>query len=250
MRLNKYIAHNSKYSRRDADKLIADESVMIRNKIITDFSYDVVEGDRVFINGKLLHQKDEYTIIIYNKVKGELVTRRDDRNRKTIFHTLPTKFRHFRTIGRLDYASEGLILLSDNVEMVTELMSGDYEREYIVKFYGTITEDMKIAMGNGLEIDDSLEGAHELNKISTIKFKPFIRCVIKKNSPTYSTVKVTLQEGKNRELRRFFAHFNREVLDIKRLSYAGISLNALPSGKWRYLTKDEYKNIRSIVSKN
>ncbi len=116
MRLNKYIAHNTKYSRREADRLIEEGQVRVNRKVMKDFSYDVVYGDRVEIKGRLVNQrrKGEMTVIVYNKPKGVLVTKKDDRGRATIYHKLPGKFRHFIPIGRLDFASEGLLLLTDS----------------------------------------------------------------------------------------------------------------------------------------
>ena len=113
MRLNQYIAHHSTYSRREADKLIQEGRVSINKRIIQDFSYQV-ENQKVYVNDKLLKEREAYTLIVYNKPKGELVSKKDDRGRKTIFDSLPKRFAHFTPIGRLDFASEGLLLLSDD----------------------------------------------------------------------------------------------------------------------------------------
>jgi len=112
VRINKYISHNTKYSRREADELIKAGRVKIGHKIVTDLSTKVESGDKVFLNGKLIKPKHKFTVIVYNKPKGELVTKRDDRGRRTIYDSLPKKFSHFIPIGRLDFASEGLLLLA------------------------------------------------------------------------------------------------------------------------------------------
>lgn len=111
MRLNQYIAHHSKYSRREADKLILEGKVSIKHKVITDFAYQVQEGEKIYLNEKLLKAKEEYTIIVYHKPKGELVSKKDDRGRRVIFDSLPKRFAHFTPVGRLDFTSEGLLLL-------------------------------------------------------------------------------------------------------------------------------------------
>ena len=99
MRLNKYISHNTKYSRRDADRLIEAGNVTLGRKVIKEFGYEVQKGDRIFIKGKLVKERTEITVIVYNKPKGVLVTKKDDRGRTSFYHKLPVKFRHFVPIG-------------------------------------------------------------------------------------------------------------------------------------------------------
>ena len=246
MRLNKYISHNSKYSRREADALIFDGKVRVNNKPVTNPATNVEEGDRIIINGKYIKRADEFSVIIYNKNKAELVTKNDPRGRKTIFHSLPTRFRHFMPVGRLDYASEGLIILSDSHEVVETLMTSDLPRVYRVKIKGSITDSITNAMKEGITINNK-KGAHELSNITTLTLKPFINYEIIKNRDDYSILKVAISEGKNRELRRFFANFDREVVDLKRDSYGWISLNQLKQGKWRFLDKQEYKLLHDYL---
>lgn len=250
LRINKFISHNSKYSRREADKLIADGRVKIGHKVIIDPSTQIGPEDNVFIDSNFLKRKDEsqYTVIVYNKLKGELVTKKDPMGRKTIYDTLPSKYSDFIPVGRLDFASEGLILLTDSPKVASALMHSDLERMYKVKIKGNITTAMKDAMTHGIEIKFSSKGAHERSKIENITFAPFVGFTVLKDAPTYSKLKVIISEGLNRELRRFFAHFDREVSDLKRLEYGGISLNNLPSGKSRFLTKDEYKSLHFYLN--
>ncbi len=134
MRLNQYISHNSKYSRREADRLILDGRVNIEKRKATPTSI-LQEGERVFIDGKYLKPKDEenYTLIIYHKPKGELVSKKDDRGRRTIYHSLSSQYAHFVPVGRLDYASEGLLILTDSKKVATKLMQSELERVYLLK---------------------------------------------------------------------------------------------------------------------
>ncbi|BCD67197.1 pseudouridine synthase [Nitratiruptor sp. YY09-18] len=247
MRLNKYISHNTTYSRREADKLIQDGHVKVNRQIVKEPFYDVKEGDKVFVKGKLIKPKAGYTVIVYNKPKGELVTKKDDRGRKTIYDSLPGKFRHFIPVGRLDFASEGLLLLTDSPKVAQALMEGDIPRVYNVKIRGSVTPQMEQAMREGLELEDASAGGHEKSEIKNMRFAPFFAYRIDKNSPTYSKLKVALTEGKNREIRRFFAHYGKDVVDLKRVEYGWIKLNALPTGKTRYLTKDEYKKLHEYL---
>ncbi|OQX49657.1 MAG: pseudouridine synthase [Epsilonproteobacteria bacterium 4484_20] len=196
MRLNKYISHHTKYSRREADRLIEEGEVKLNRKVIREFGYEVQEGDQVSVKGRPVKPSSELTVIVYNKPKGVLVTKKDDRGRATIYHKLPGKFRHFVPVGRLDYASEGLLILTDNIEVATALMESDLDRA---------------------------EGK------------------------SFTKLRVTITEGKNRELRRFFGHFDAKVLDLKRVAYGGIELNNLPTNKTRFFTRREYDDLHKFI---
>jgi len=247
VRLNKYISHNTTYSRREADRLIKEGFVKVNKKIVKEPFYEVKKGDKVYLKGKPVKEKKDLTVIVYHKPKGELVTKKDDRGRKTIYDSLPVKFRHFIPVGRLDFATEGLLLLTDSPKVAQALMESDLERIYKVKIKGSITPAMQIAMQEGLELEDATKGAHEKTEIKSMVFAPFYAYWIIKNDPKYSKLKIALTEGKNREIRRFFAHFGRDVMDIKRLEFGGVALNALPVGKTRFLTKKEYEDLREFL---
>jgi len=249
MRINKYISHNTKYSRREADRLIEDGEVTIDKRVVNDFAYDVQEDDRVFIKGKQVKVSNELTIIIYNKPKGTLVTKKDDRGRTTIYHKLPGKFRHFVPIGRLDYASEGILLLTDTPEVATALMESSLDRTYNLKIDKPISEEMITAMKEGLVLEDARAGAHEKSKIYSMEFAPFAHFEVRSEGKNFSKLRVTITEGKNRELRRFFAHFEAKVLDLKRVSFGGIDLNNLPTNKTRFFTRREYDDVHKFMKR-
>lgn len=252
VRLNKFLSHNSNYSRREADKLIEEGRVKVNGKVVTNLATKVSSKDEVHIGKKAIKEDKNkiYTVIVYNKPKGEIVSKKDPQGRKTIYDSLDNKYKHFLSVGRLDYASEGLLLLSDSVEVVDALMHSDLERVYKIKVNGVITKPVEQAMQNGLEIEDATSGAHKNNKIKSMSFSPFLAYDIQSNGEKFSKIKVVISEGKNRELRRFFAHFGLDVLDLKRLEYGGISLNNLPTGKTRFLNKDEYKNLRIFMNED
>jgi len=247
LRLNKFISHHTTFSRREADKLIFEGKVKVNGKVVTNPAYDVEVGDKVAVNGKPVKKSTKYTCIVYNKPRGELVTKKDPKGRKTIYDSLPKKYKHFIPVGRLDFASEGLLILTDSPKVADALMNSDLPRVYKLRIKGDITREMEVAMQEGVEVGS--EGAHEKTNQEKIKLKPFLNYQIIKNSPKYSTIKVAIGEGKNRELRRFFAHFGRDVLDLKRLSYGWVSLNALPTGKTRYFDKREYKLLKEFLQK-
>lgn len=248
MRLNKYIAHHSSYSRREADKAIQDGYVRVDGEIETNPATDVEEGvNIVYVSGKQVSPRDKYTVIVYNKPKGELVTKSDPKGRKTIYDSLSKEYRHYIPVGRLDFASEGLLLLTDASKVASALMESDLERIYKIKIKGEVTSEMESAMLNGMILDDATAGGHSHSKVTSMEFKPFIGYKIQKNEHNYSILKVALNEGKNRELRRFFAHFGAEIADLKRISFAEIELNNLPTGKVRFLSRSEYSALGKFL---
>lgn len=246
MRLNKFISHNTKYSRRAADDLISSSRVSINGKIISDLSSRVDENDEVSLDGKIIKIKAAHTFIVYNKPKGELVTHKDDRSRRIIFDSLPKHFGGFVSVGRLDFASEGLIILGDDKKIVSLLESSSLERSYNIKIAHTLSDDMIKSMFDGVYIENALDGAHEKTTIKSMHIKPIKDLKILHQSTTHTRLRITITEGKNTELRRLFAHFKRPILDLKRVSFGPFFLNSLKSGSWRYFSKDEYKILRQL----
>ncbi|MEA3374000.1 MAG: pseudouridine synthase [Campylobacterota bacterium] len=249
MRLNKFIAHYSTYSRREADKAIQDGYVRVDDEVETNPATQVDERwAKVYISGKKIVPTDQFTVIAYSKPKGELVTKSDPKGRRTIYDTLDHKYKHFIPVGRLDYATEGLLLLTDASRVANALMTSKLERVYKVKIKGLVTEEMEAAMTNGLVLDDATAGGHYESEVTGMHFAPFYAYQIQKNRGDYSILKIAIGEGQNREIRRFFAHFGAEVADLKRLSFGGIELNNLPTGKTRFLSRSEYGSLHQFLA--
>ncbi len=249
MRLNKYISHNTPYSRREADRLIEEGLITVNRQPMKDFSYQVQPGDKVTVKGRLVEprKRGEVTMVVYNKPRGVLVTKKDDRGRATIYHKLPGKFRHFIPVGRLDYASEGLLLLTDNPEIADVLMRSRLPRSYNIKIDKPLSEEMLRSMREGLVLEDAREGGHEASEIIRMEFAPFQEVTIRSQSGRYTKLRVTITEGKNRELRRFFGHFGAKVLDLKRVAFGWAELNNLPENKTRYFTRQEYETLHQYL---
>ena len=247
MRINKYISHNTKYSRREADELIMSGEVRNNKETIRDLSYQVEDGDKIFVKGRPIEKRKEVTVIVYNKPKGVLVTKKDDRDRATIYHKLSGKYRHFIPIGRLDYASEGLLMLTDTPRVAEVLMESNLPRSYNIKIDKPLTPAMEQAMQEGLELEDASSGAHEKSKIKSMSFAPFEKYEVRSIGKNFTKLRVIISEGKNRELRRFFGHFDAKVLDLKRVAFGGIELNNLPTNKTRYFTRQEYDDLHKFL---
>lgn len=265
MRFNHFLSIVAKISRREADRLITqglvkvDNSIISHNSIFPDWIInakdikDIYRGLRlnkdfkIFIDKKLLKMQnnEKFSAIIYHKSKGELVSTKDIFDRKLIYHSLNSKFSHFMPVGRLDFASEGLLILSDSKEVVSRLMHSNLERTYLIKIDSKINENMLKSMEEGLSISNTRVGANARSKIVDMEFAPMKYKVIKNSN--ISKLKIIISEGKNRELRRFFAYFNANILDLKRVSYGFLNLNALPVGKTRYFTRQEYNMLRGFL---
>ncbi|RDU72314.1 rRNA pseudouridine synthase [Helicobacter aurati] len=261
MRLNHFIALHSKYSRRESDKLIETGRVRINQILASRFTNvptlaiqnprEAQKDFRIFIDGKLLnyvsgHAKRRWSAIVYHKKKGELVSKVDPRGRPVIYDSLDSKYAHFMPVGRLDFASEGLLILSDNREVVRLLMESSLKRVYLVKIDSVVHQKIIDAMTNGLSLKNSKAGGHALGSSVSMDF-PAMDFQILKNGK-FSKLKLSLNQGRNREIRRFFAHFRANVLDLKRVSYGFVSLNALPLGTTRFFTKDEYRELKNFMS--
>ncbi len=249
MRINQFLSHNTKFSRREADEIIKQGRVKI-NRTRANLNDKVAENDRVFVDSREIKPQSKYTIIIYNKPKGELVSKSDPRGRRVIYESLGARFAHFMPVGRLDYASEGLLVMSDSAEIVNALSGSALTRVYNLKIDGKITPKILDAAQNGLKLDDARAGAHKHSKITAMEFAPFAFLEVVRESGGYTKIKVGITEGQNRELRRFFAHFGISVLDLRRVSFGFLHLNALPSGKSRFLEKSEYKKVREFLKES
>ena len=249
MRLNKYISHNTRYSRREADRLIEAGEVQVNRRIVREYGYEVQPDDKLTVKGRpvIPRKRGEVTMVVYNKPRGVLVTKKDDRGRTTIYHKLPGKFRHFIPVGRLDYASEGLLLLTDNPEVADRLMRSRLPRTYNLKIDKPLTPEMIRAMEEGLILEDAREGGHERSSITRMEFAPFLGVQVRGQSSKYTKLRVTITEGKNRELRRFFAHFGAKILDLKRVAFGEITLSNLPENKTRYFTRQEYDDLHQFL---
>lgn len=249
-RLNKYISHNTKYSRREADDLIINKRVKVNNKVVDNLATKVQENDKVKIDNKLIYLKEHFTVLVYHKKKGEIVSKKDDRGRKTIYDTLSKRYSNYLSIGRLDFASEGLLLLTDSPVIADALMHSNIERMYYLKIKGEVSDSMIKAMKEGLRATDATKGAHPLTDITTMTFSPFLAFGILGSSGRYTKLKVVINEGQNRELRRFFGYFDADVVELKRVSFGRVDLGMLKPGKSRFLTSGEYDDLRSFLKES
>ena len=218
-RISKVIARSSQYSRRQVEQLIIEGRVKIDGKIIDRPNINVSSSNKILLDKKIIDYKTNDEIFIFNKPRGCLVTHSDPEGRKTIFNIIPKKFEKYISIGRLDYNSEGLLLLTNNgdIKRYFELPKNNFERSYKVKVQGKIDDKIIKSLKKGLFI----------NKI---KYKPII-ALVENSTPTYTWIIMILREGKNREIRNIFESFNMTVTRLIRISYGPYKLGKTKKGE-------------------
>ncbi len=225
MRINRYLAASGVASRRECDKLIADGKVKINGKTAV-LGAEVEEGAEVFVNGnKVTLKKNEYYLL--NKPKGYICSVSDEKGRKTVMDLMPQNVGRIYPVGRLDYDSEGLLIMTTDGELAQKLTRPENEvpKTYLVKVEGVVTESMLNPVRSGIEIDGYLTKKCKAHVVETNK--------------AYTKIHITLTEGKNREIRKMFAAIGKEVTLLKRIKVGEITLRGLDRGAYRKLTPAE-----------
>jgi len=228
VRLNKFISSNSEYSRRKADELINQGHISINGKINTEMGTVIDSSkDVIKINGKTISEKIEQNIYLaLNKPQNYITTRNDEFGRQTIMELLP-KNKNLKPVGRLDKNSEGLILISNDGEFINRYTHPKFEceKEYFAVIEGQIKEAEINKLTRGVVIDEY--------KTAPAKIK------IIKIQPKETTLKITIQEGRNRQIRKMFALVKHPVKYLQRVRIGTIFLQDLGIGKYRNLTPEE-----------
>ena len=232
MRLNKFFSSFGVDSRRECDRLIAEGGVTVNGKTAV-IGQEINSDDEVFVNGKkAVLQKNEYYIL--NKPKGYICSVSDDRGRKTVLDLMPKNIGRIYPVGRLDYDSEGLLILTTDGELAQHLThpSNAVPKTYLVKIEGTLTETALNPIRSGIEVDGYVTKKCKAHIVETNK--------------TYTKIHITLTEGKNREIRKMFAAIGKEVTLLKRIKIGELNLRGLDRGSYRKLNKQEISYLMSL----
>ncbi len=233
-RLQKIIASSGYCSRRKAEDLIKKGSVFVNGQKITELGTKVNTSDEIKINGEVLTQENKEYYLLY-KPRGVVTTTSDDKNRKTVIDLINTNKRIY-PVGRLDYDTTGVLLLTNDGEFANILMhpSNNIEKVYLVKIIGLLAKDELAALRNGVIIDG----------IKTARAKVKIKQYNK--SSNMSLIEITIHEGKNHQVKKMFEAVNHQVDKLKRERIAFFDLKGLKSGEYRRLTIKEVKKIYSF----
>lgn len=231
-RLQKVIANSGYCSRRKAEDLIEQGKVLVNGELVTTLGTKVNENDAIIVEGKILKNEEDKVYYLLNKPRGIISSSNDDKNRKTVVDLIDTDKRIY-PIGRLDYDTTGLIILTNDGTLSNKLMhpSNGVEKKYVAKLNKFFDiADLK-TLEKGVIVDN-------------IKCKP-TRVKIKKNDriKDYSIVEITIVEGRNHIVKRVFENLGYLVDKLSRIEYAFLSIDNLRSGEYRELTKKEIKKL-------
>ena len=230
MRINKYLASSGIASRRESDKLVQDGRVTVNGKVVS-LGVEVSDSDKVCVDGKPVSiKKNEYYIL--NKPKGYICSVSDDRGRKTVLDLMPKNIGRIYPVGRLDYDSEGLLILTTDGELAQHLThpSNNVPKTYLVKVEGRLTESDLNPIRSGIEIDGYVTKKSKANIVETNK--------------DFTKAHITIYEGKNREIRKMFSAIGKEVSLLKRIKIGELSLKGLDRGEYRKLTNHEVEYLK------
>ena len=234
MRINKFLAEKGVASRRHADEMIAAGRVKI-NGVVATLGANVEDTDEVLVDNVLLsreEKKEEYYIM--NKPKGVICTVSDDRGRKTVMDLLPDSVGRVFPVGRLDYETEGLLILTNDGDLAFRLThpTSEIPKTYLVRIEGTMTEKDLNPIRSGVELDGVLTKKCKAHIVETDK--------------AYTKVHITITEGRNRQVRRMFEAIGRSVAFLKRVSIGRLKLTGLDRGEVRPLTEQEIIYLKGL----
>lgn len=229
-RINKYLSEIGFCSRREADRLLEQGSIII-NGVVPEMGTKVSDEDEIFVNGVNIKKTDEKPVYIaLNKPVGIVCTTDTKRERDNIIEFVNHPKRIF-PIGRLDKPSEGLILLTNDGDIVNKILRSrnNHGKEYIVRVDKPITPKFLMQMRGGIPILDTVTNKCEVEQIDNLSFR------------------IVLTQGLNRQIRRMSEFCGYEVKKLKRIRVLNIKLD-LPPGKWRDLTEAEVSELKALVS--
>jgi 23S rRNA pseudouridine2605 synthase len=238
-RLQKIIAAAGIASRRKAEELITGGLVSVNGQVVTELGSKAdPERDHIRVNGKLLHGPQRHIYLLMNKPRGYVTTLHDPEGRPTVTDLLHGVGARVYPVGRLDYASEGLLLLTNDGEFANRLMkaASHVPKTYMVKVAGIPPAESLARLRAGLFI--SSEGG---KRVKTAPAK--VRVIRQAANPWYE---ITLMEGRNRQIRRMFEEIGHHVEKIKRVRYGPLELDVHP-GEFRRLTQQEVARLKSAA---
>ena len=236
MRLQKYMAMCGVAARRKCEEIIREGRVTVNGETVTEMGTLVQEGDVVTLDGERIQPEEKKVYILYHKPAGEVTTVSDDKGRETVldrFRDLPVRV---YPVGRLDYDSEGLLLLTNDGELAQRLThpSCEVDKTYLVRIVGSLTKEEHDRLRRGLY----MEGDERRTWPA--------RVGIVRTGEVWSDVLVTIHEGRNRQVRRMMDAVGHRVVMLRRVRFGPLELGGLRRGEWRELTAEEIGKLREL----
>jgi len=239
IRLNKFLAQAGVASRREVDKMIAGGEIKVNGRVIQVLGYKIDdEKDRVEVEGKKIEREEGQVYLMINKPPGYLVTLKDRFQRPTIKQLLPSLGKRIFPVGRLDYDSEGLLLLVNDGELAYRLTHPRFKvgKVYLVKVKGDPDPSRLSRLEKGIYLEGRKTAPAKIARLS--------------RSSKRNLLKVEIYEGRKREVRKMFDAVGHRVLQLKRIDFGGVRLGKLKTGKWRFLTRKEIDTLKKKVNLN
>lgn len=217
-RIAKRIARSGLASRRDAEAMIAAGRVKVNGNVLTSPAFNVTDRDVILVDGERLAARERTRLFLFHKPAGTMTTNRDPEGRRTVFDVLPDGLPRLMTVGRLDYSTEGLLLMTNDggLARVLELPSTGWLRRYRARVHGTVDETALDRLKEGIAVDGVLYGAIEV--------------ALEREKGSNAWLTVALREGKNREIKKVLGALGLQVTRLIRISYGPFQLGAIEPG--------------------
>lgn len=234
MRLQKYLASCGVASRRASEKMIAEGRVSVDGIVITEMGTKVEEGQIVRVDGKPVTPEAKKYYVMYHKPAGEVTTVQDPEGRATVLD----RFRDFPArlypVGRLDYDSEGLLLLTNDGELTERMLhpSREVDKVYLARVSNVVTPEEARRLERGVMVDGRLTSHAKAKILSTQNL--------------FTDMLITIHEGRNRQVRKMVEQIGHQVVMLRRIRFGPLKLGDLPRGMWRPLTDDELAQIKEL----
>ncbi|MDO4415690.1 MAG: pseudouridine synthase [Erysipelotrichaceae bacterium] len=236
-RLQKVIAKAGIASRRKAEELINSGKVKVNGKVVTEMGVKVSDNDEIVVNGQPIRQENKVYYLL-NKPRRTICSVSDEKGRDTVLSCFEGVNERIYPIGRLDYDTSGLLLMTNDGEFANLMMHPRYHlpKTYHVTVSGVITDDMARILSNGIVIDDK-------------KTLPCDVAVLERSVNKNRTVlDITIYEGRNREIRKMMEYFHTEVTRLERIGYGFLDLGHLRQGEYRRLRMFEVKRLKEMAT--
>lgn len=232
-RVQKVIANSGYTSRRKAEELIKNGKVKVNGKVLTELGAKVSGTDIIEVEGNLLEKKENKVYYMLNKPRGVISSVTDPQNRPTVVSFIPTEERIY-PIGRLDYDTTGLLLLTNDGELANILMhpKNEVEKTYVAKIEGILTPSEFYSLKKGVFIEG--------RKVVPTHLK------VRKQTENHQIIEISIIEGRNHIVKKIFEEVHHSVIKLKREGYAFLSLENLKSGEYRELSIKEVKKLYSL----